>query len=320
MGLEVTDTIAGLVGSNPTGDDPTAQGDDHLRLLKITLKHIFPGVALEGFAILIISTEEELNWSTGLTDNIQIQLDAIIFDSDAALAIEIAARIAGDDTLQLAIDNEIIARIDGDEALDLDITNEIAARTAADLVLQGNIDAEAVIRLGADDALALDIAGKEPLFSKNSGFNKNYGNVANTVQEGDYRQPASETGYTPTANNPESHLQAATTYASNAAKTAQDTADAGGYNRTVLFTGNQGIGIVNLSQAVTNFDTIVAAFETGGRRGTIVLVDNQLTDPLIQWQLQITAANYTSFRISTSTTLQLFEGAANCIRVMGINY
>ena len=39
----------------------------------------------------------------------------------------------------------------------------------------------------------------EPAFNKGNAFNKNYGTVAGTVQQGDYRQPASETGYTPTA-------------------------------------------------------------------------------------------------------------------------
>jgi hypothetical protein len=41
MGLEVTTTIAGLVATNPTAGDPKAQGDDHLRLLKVVLQAEF---------------------------------------------------------------------------------------------------------------------------------------------------------------------------------------------------------------------------------------------------------------------------------------
>lgn len=44
MSLESATYISGLVETNPTGSDPIASGDDHLRLIKATLKATFPGV------------------------------------------------------------------------------------------------------------------------------------------------------------------------------------------------------------------------------------------------------------------------------------
>lgn len=45
MGLETGSFINDLVTSNPTFDDPKAQGDDHMRLIKAVAKATFPGMA-----------------------------------------------------------------------------------------------------------------------------------------------------------------------------------------------------------------------------------------------------------------------------------
>lgn len=44
MGLETTTYIDGLVPTNPLGNDPKSQGDDHLRLIKSALKNTFPNI------------------------------------------------------------------------------------------------------------------------------------------------------------------------------------------------------------------------------------------------------------------------------------
>jgi len=75
MGLETGTTIAQLVSSNPAGGDPTNQGDDHLRLIKTVLKYQFPGSGGNGFSKVIFTNETELNYSRGLSSNIQDQLD-----------------------------------------------------------------------------------------------------------------------------------------------------------------------------------------------------------------------------------------------------
>ena len=75
MALEASTTISGLVGTNPPLNDPLSQADDHLRLIKNVLKTQFPGVAGQGFAIPITAKETELNFLSGVTDNIQTQLN-----------------------------------------------------------------------------------------------------------------------------------------------------------------------------------------------------------------------------------------------------
>lgn len=44
MGLETSVYIDGLVPSNPTGSDLKSLGDDHLRLIKQTIKNTFPNI------------------------------------------------------------------------------------------------------------------------------------------------------------------------------------------------------------------------------------------------------------------------------------
>ena len=44
MSLEAATYVNQLVISNPDGADPKGQGDDHLRLIKNTLKNTFPNL------------------------------------------------------------------------------------------------------------------------------------------------------------------------------------------------------------------------------------------------------------------------------------
>jgi hypothetical protein len=92
MSLESATTISGLQVSNPTGDDPQSQGDDHIRLIKAVLKNIFPGALGFGFAIPITTSEVELNYVQGVTGSIQTQLTALTA-SIAATAAAAAALI-----------------------------------------------------------------------------------------------------------------------------------------------------------------------------------------------------------------------------------
>jgi hypothetical protein len=75
MSLETGTTIQNLVSSNPVQTDPIGQGDDHLRLIKAVLKAAFPGAAGQGFAIPLTATEAQLNFVTGVTSNIQTQIN-----------------------------------------------------------------------------------------------------------------------------------------------------------------------------------------------------------------------------------------------------
>ena len=62
MALESTTYIDGLVTTNPTGTDPRSQGDDHIRLVKSTLRSTFPNVAGA-----MTATHTELNLIDGYT-------------------------------------------------------------------------------------------------------------------------------------------------------------------------------------------------------------------------------------------------------------
>ena len=62
MALESTTYIDGLVTTNPTGTDPRSQGDDHIRLVKSTVKATFPN--LTG---AVTATHTELNLIDGYT-------------------------------------------------------------------------------------------------------------------------------------------------------------------------------------------------------------------------------------------------------------
>ena len=57
--------------------DSRSEGDDHLKLIKEVLKAQFPGVNNQGYDQPILATEDELNYSTGLTGNIQGQFQAL---------------------------------------------------------------------------------------------------------------------------------------------------------------------------------------------------------------------------------------------------
>jgi hypothetical protein len=62
MALESTTYIDGLVVTNPTGTDPRSQGDDHIRLVKSTIRSTFPNVSGA-----VTATHTELNLIDGYT-------------------------------------------------------------------------------------------------------------------------------------------------------------------------------------------------------------------------------------------------------------
>ena len=70
MALETGTYISDLVSTNPTSSDPKSQGDDHLRLIKATVKASFPNVSGA-----VTPTHTELNYVDGVTSAIQTQID-----------------------------------------------------------------------------------------------------------------------------------------------------------------------------------------------------------------------------------------------------
>ena len=71
MALESATYIDGLVTTNPTGADAKSTADDHLRLIKSTVKATFPNITGA-----VTPTHTELNYVDGVTSAIQTQLNA----------------------------------------------------------------------------------------------------------------------------------------------------------------------------------------------------------------------------------------------------
>lgn len=86
MALETGTYISDLNASNPASSDPKSQGDDHLRLIKSTVKTTFPNISGA-----VTPTHTELNYVAGVTSAIQTQINA-------------RARIAGTITAMAALD------------------------------------------------------------------------------------------------------------------------------------------------------------------------------------------------------------------------
>lgn len=72
MALESGTYISDLNAINPANTDGVTQADDHLRLLKSTVKATFPNVSGA-----VTPTHTELNYVDGVTSAIQTQLDAL---------------------------------------------------------------------------------------------------------------------------------------------------------------------------------------------------------------------------------------------------
>lgn len=79
MGLETGTYINSLDADNPLGSDGKSAGDDHIRLLKSTIKATFPNVTGA-----ITPTQTELNYVAGVTSLIQTQLNGLSTNKQAA--------------------------------------------------------------------------------------------------------------------------------------------------------------------------------------------------------------------------------------------
>jgi len=77
MSVESAVVISELDENWPLVDDVTKEGDDHLRLIKQLLKTQFLGELGDGFAIPITATENEINFLSGVTSNVQDQFDTL---------------------------------------------------------------------------------------------------------------------------------------------------------------------------------------------------------------------------------------------------
>lgn len=117
MPVESATYIDGLNASNPLGTgEPKSLGDDHMRLIKSTIKASFPAIAGA-----VSATHTELSYVTGVTSALQTQLDAKAATSyvDAADAV-----------LDAAIDAAVAAAANA---------SNLASGTVADARLSANV-------------------------------------------------------------------------------------------------------------------------------------------------------------------------------------
>jgi len=75
MTVESGKYIGSMNPDYPEVDDPVAEGDDHLRSIKLKLVETLPGKDGNGFAKPIVATEDELNFVEGVTSPIQTQIN-----------------------------------------------------------------------------------------------------------------------------------------------------------------------------------------------------------------------------------------------------
>lgn len=95
MSLESGTYISDLNANNPTGTDKKKEGDDHIRLLKSTIKASFPNI--DG---AMNATDTELNYMVGVTSLVQDQIDTLTTSVAAKLSktVSTTQRILGRDT------------------------------------------------------------------------------------------------------------------------------------------------------------------------------------------------------------------------------
>lgn len=77
MGLETGIFLSDLNEVWPLSSDGLTDADDHLRLLKKTIKNTFVGANGNGFEKAILSTEDEINFLQGANSNLQSQIDSL---------------------------------------------------------------------------------------------------------------------------------------------------------------------------------------------------------------------------------------------------
>lgn len=130
MALESGSFISDLIVTNPTPQDKRRFGDDHLRLLKTTIKNTLPNV--NG---AVNASDEELNFLVGVTSLVQTQLDTKLEASD-------------------------VGAVGGDG---IDVTGPLSAISVA-------VDATVVRTTGAQTIAGVKTFSSRPIFSGAGGF------------------------------------------------------------------------------------------------------------------------------------------------------
>ena len=152
MGLETATYVDGLNTSNPAATDGLAQADDHIRLIKSTIKNTFPNIdapvtadptelnILDGATV----TTAEVNHLSGVTGAIQTQIDTkasttsptisdpTLTGTIDASAVDAESLTIGAFTISQGTDGRLDFVVGGTTVLSLDQSGNL--RTIADVV------------------------------------------------------------------------------------------------------------------------------------------------------------------------------------------
>ena len=109
MALETATYISDLVTTNPTSTDPKSQGDDHLRLIKTTLKNSFPG-----FPGMVIVTGSEAQGATVNDYTVTISPTPAAYTTPLLVVFKAAHANTGAATVQInALGTKSLLAVDG---------------------------------------------------------------------------------------------------------------------------------------------------------------------------------------------------------------
>lgn len=111
MTIETATLISDLNASYPAYNDKKSEGDDHIRLIKSTIKATFPSI--NG---TVTASDEELNFVDGVTSNIQTQINTINANLATTLFPSVNATVtASDEELNFVdgVTSNIQTQLDG---------------------------------------------------------------------------------------------------------------------------------------------------------------------------------------------------------------
>ena len=143
MALETSTYINGLVATNPTSTDNVGDGDNHIRLLKSTIKATFPNVAG-----VVTATHTAINSGVSLANtatNANTASSIVKRDSSGHFAAgTITATLTGNVT------GSVTGNVTGDVTGDLtgDVAGDVYAQNGTSVVLQNGTDGTDATFLG----------------------------------------------------------------------------------------------------------------------------------------------------------------------------
>jgi microcystin-dependent protein len=127
MALESATYIDGLVTANPTGGDAKSQGDDHIRLIKTTIKNTFPNISGA-----VNATHTELNLLDGVVaTGIGVPIGGIILWSGSIATIPTGWQLCNGTNATPDLRDRFVICADADSGGDYNVNSTGGATTTS---------------------------------------------------------------------------------------------------------------------------------------------------------------------------------------------